>query len=138
MAKVNNDGASRTLSVFISANPDAVYGFAANPENLPLWAGGLCKSVRRAGTEWIVETPAGEMRLNFTPHNDFRVLDHYVYPDAETEIYVPMRVLANQAGSEVIFTLFQVPGMSDEKYAEDMLLVQQDLQQLKKIVEQEK
>jgi len=35
------------------------------------------------------------------------------------EVYVPIRVLPNGSGSTVLFTLFQLPGMSDEKYAED-------------------
>jgi hypothetical protein len=46
-----------------------------------------------------------------------------------------MRVLANGSGSEVVFTLFRLPDMSDEKYAEDMQLVERDLRGLKDILE---
>jgi hypothetical protein len=35
----------------------------------------------------------------------------------------------------VIFALFQLPGMSDEKYAEDARLVERDLQTLKQLLE---
>jgi hypothetical protein len=52
------------------------------------------------------------------------------------EVYVPMRVLANGSGSEVVFTLFRLPDMSDEKYAEDMQLVERDLRGLKDILEE--
>jgi len=46
-----------------------------------------------------------------------------------------MRVMPNGNGSEIIFTLFQQPDMSDEDYARDIGLVQQDLQNLKTIME---
>jgi hypothetical protein len=34
-----------------------------------------------------------------------------------------------------LFTLYQLEGMSEEKYAEDLRMVEQDLQNLKSIVE---
>jgi len=46
-----------------------------------------------------------------------------------------MRVVPNGSGSEVIFTLFQLAGMSDEKCAEDIRWVEQDLKTLKRILE---
>ncbi len=49
-----------------------------------------------------------------------------------------MRVLSNSTGSEVIFTLFRLPDMSDEKYAEDMKLVEKDLRTLKVLLENRK
>lgn len=132
---MDKEVAAKTLSIYIARDPDRVYDFASTPENLPLWAGGLCKSIRQAGAEWLVETPMGEMRMRFAPRNDFRVLDHYVYTAAAAEVYIPMRVLAHGSGSEVIFTLFRQPDMSDEKYAEDADLVSQDLQRLKEVQE---
>ena len=43
--------------------------------------------------------------------------------------------MQNGDGSEVIFTVFQLAGMSEGKYAEDIRMVEQDLQNLKSIVE---
>lgn len=63
------------------------------------------------------------------------VLDHWVTPAPGVEVYVPMRVVANGEGSEVIFTLFQQPGMTDEQFAADARLVEQDLATLKKVLE---
>ena len=41
---------SRHLSVVVNASPEAVYGFAAEPDNLPAWASGLASAdVRREG-----------------------------------------------------------------------------------------
>lgn len=126
---------SRTLSVSVDCPPGKVYEFISDPENLPKWAGGFCKSVIKSNGDWIAETPPGPMKFRFVKRNEFGVLDHYVNPAPGVEVYVPMRVLANGSGSEVIFTLFRSPDMSDEKYAEDVKLVERDLRSLKNILE---
>lgn len=126
---------SRTLGISIDCHPGKVYGFVSNPENLPKWATGLSKSVRKSNADWIVETPQGPMKVRFVEKNDFGVLDHYVSPGPGVEVYVPMRVLPNGPGSEVIFTVFRLPDMSDEKYAEDVAWVERDLKNLKTILE---
>ena len=126
---------SKTLSIFIERPVGEVYGFVSNPENLPKWARGLGRSVRKSDADWIVDTPQGPMKVRFVERNDFGVLDHYVSPAPGVEVYAPMRVLANGSGSEVIFTLFRLPDMSDQKYAEDVGLVEQDLRTLKEILE---
>jgi hypothetical protein len=126
---------TRTLSVSIGCEPDKVYEFVSNPENLPKWAKGLGTSVRKQGADWIVDTPQGPVKVRFADKNVFGVLDHYVTTASGVQAYVPLRVLSNSPGSEVIFTLFRLPGMSDEKYAEDMKLVERDLKTLKDLLE---
>jgi hypothetical protein len=112
-----------------------VYGFVSNPENLSKWATAFCKSVRKSNADWIVDTPQGPMKVRFVEKNDFGVLDHYVNPASGVEVYVPMRVLSNGSGSEVVFTLFRLPDMSDEKHAEDVGLIERDLRTLKNVLE---
>jgi hypothetical protein len=51
-------------------------------------------------------------------------------------IFVPMRVIKNGEGSEVIFTLFQTADMPDDKFAEDAKSVKYDLNILKNLVEE--
>ena len=46
-----------------------------------------------------------------------------------------MRVVPNGSGSEVIFTLFKTPEMSDKQFAEDAGLVERDLRTLKSVLE---
>ncbi len=126
---------SKTLSVSIECPPGKAYEFISNPENLPKWAMAFCRSVRKSNTEWIVDTPQGPMKVRFVEKNDLGVVDHYVSPAPGVEVYVPLRVLSNGSGSEVVFTLFRLPDMSDEKYAEDVRLVERDLRTLKNILE---
>jgi hypothetical protein len=46
-----------------------------------------------------------------------------------------MRVVKNGDGSEVMLTVFQTPGMTDEVFAEDIKMVEKDLNHLKTIAE---
>jgi len=126
---------SRTLSVSINCSPDKAYEFLANPENWPQWAKGLGQSLKKHNGSWIVETPQGQVEIRFTALNKFGITDHYVKTPTGTEVYVPMRVVANGSGSEVIFTLFRLPEMTEEIYDRDQKLVEQDLGSLKDILE---
>lgn len=126
---------SRTLSITIACPPRKVYEFVSNPESLPHWATGLDKSVRKSGAGWIVDTPQGPAQIRFVEKNYFGVLDHYVKLSSGVEVYVPMRVVPNGSGSEVIFTLFKTPEMSDKQFAEDAGMVERDLKALKSVLE---
>jgi hypothetical protein len=126
---------SLTISVRINRPADMVYNFMSVPENFPKWASGLGKSMTKINGEWLVETPQGPLKVRFTERNSFGVLDHYVIPESGPEIYIPLRVISNGAGSELIFTLFRLPGMTEEKFAEDADWVRRDLKALKALLE---
>lgn len=49
-----------------------------------------------------------------------------------------MRVIKNDNGSEVMLTIFQTLDMSDKKFAEDIGMVERDLNNLKNILEEKK
>ena len=125
---------SQTVSVTIRKDPHEVYEFISNPENLPTWATAFCKSVRKSGEEWVVETSEGELRVRFVEKNTFGVADHYLLPEPDVEIYVPVRILPNGSGSEVLFTLFRQPGMSEADFGHDIGLVTRDLNSLKRLL----
>jgi hypothetical protein len=83
-------------------------------------------------------TAQGSAKISLTQRNDFGVLDHYVrLSSLGVEVYVPMRVVQNGInGSEVIFTLFYTTHMSEENFAQDVRMVEQDLKNLKSIIEE--
>lgn len=125
----------RNLSVFIDRNAREVYDFVSSPENFPLWASGLGKSLKHSHGEWVAETPEGPVRIRFSERNEFGILDHWVSPKPGVQIHIPMRVIPNGAGSELIFTLFRLPGMPDDKFAADAEWVKRDLTSLKDLLE---
>ena len=112
-----------------------MYAFASEPANLPRWASGLSSGIEEVDGEWVTESPMGRVKVAFAGRNDLGVLDHDVtLPSGET-VHNPMRVLANEEGSEVVFTLYRRPGMSDAEYEADAATVVADLQQLKELLE---
>ncbi|MFX3897741.1 hypothetical protein ACJBU5_11230, partial [Streptococcus suis] len=58
-----------------------------------------------------------------------------VMTETGEEVYVPLRVIPNNDGCEVSFTLFRMPDMSEGKFAEDAAWVLRDLTALKAVLE---
>jgi Polyketide cyclase / dehydrase and lipid transport len=126
---------SKNVSVSINRPADEVYEFVSNPENLPSWAAGLSGSIENVNGDWIAESPMGTIKIEFVVKNDFGVLDHDVtLPSGET-VYNPIRVFPNDDGSEVVFTVYQRSGVSEEMFAEDANAVTKDLEALKTLLE---
>jgi hypothetical protein len=126
---------SRTISTPIDCPFERANAFLGRPENFPQWAAGLGSGISRDGDHWTVQTPRGPAALHFTAPNPYGILDHTVIlPDAEP-VYVPMRVVVNGGGCEVMLTLFRSPEMSDQKFEEDVQWVKRDLAALKKLLE---
>lgn len=126
---------SRTLSVAISASPDRVYEFAADPANLSKWAPGFVKSIVNRDGRWVAQTTMGEVTIAFAERNAFGVLDHGVTLPSGESFANPMRVVANGQGSEVLFTLFRHPPMTEAEFDRDAQIVLGDLERLKAVIE---
>ncbi|SDI96982.1 hypothetical protein SAMN04487926_12888 [Paraburkholderia steynii] len=129
---------SKTISVAIARDSREVYAFMEHPLSFAQWASGLGKPLRGEGTRWTFESADGKsVDVRFTPRNPYGVLDHYVSTGQGNEIYIPMRVVANREGSEVLCTLFRTAGMSDAQFAADAKWVERDLAELKRFLEQQ-
>ncbi len=116
----------------------AVYAFAARPENMPLWASGLAAGLTRDGDDWIADGgPVGNVRVRFTPPNDFGVIDHKVTLPNGIEVENALRVVPNGDGAEVMFTLLRQPDMDDAAFERDAAHVAQDLETLARLMEEE-
>jgi len=126
---------SQHISVSINRSADQIYEFASNPGNLPKWAAGLSGSIKNVNGDWIAESPMGRVKIKFADKNKFGILDHDVTLPSGAKVYNPMRVFPNNDGSELIFTLYGRPGMSDQMFAEDAEAVARDLEKLKTLLE---
>jgi len=127
----------RKLSVSIDRPAAEAYDFLSVPENFAKWASGLGGSLRRAGGDWIAETAEGPIKVCFSEHNTFGVLDHSVTLPQGRSVYVPLRVLPRNKGCELELTLFRQPEMSDEKFAADAEWILRDLNAAKRLLEAE-
>lgn len=119
---------SRTLSIAIGRPWKEVYESIWRPEVFPRWASGLSQaSLEKDGDRWKAAGPTGTVRIRFTDHNPFGVMDHYVDIGSGPEIYVPLRIIANEDGAEILLTLFRQPGMSEQQILADVEWVKRDL-----------
>lgn len=135
---------SRTISISIARNWRQAYEAAWRPQDFCRWASGLSQAPliqenspnrqeqqdqheQQDRTWWTTEGPEGPIRIRFTAHNPFGVMDHSVDLGNGRVIHVPMRMVANGDGAEVLFTLFRQPWMSDEQFAADAAWVERDL-----------
>ncbi|CAL9608970.1 hypothetical protein SUDANB108_05614 [Streptomyces sp. enrichment culture] len=127
---------SRHLSVFVDRPWKEVYDYARDPAHIPAWAPGLASSLRPVNGRWVGESPLGRIVVDFTPRNDFGVLDHDVTLPSGWAVHNPMRVIADGTGCEVVFTLRRQPWTSDEEFRRDAEAVSADLAALKRLMEQ--
>jgi hypothetical protein len=127
---------SKTMSTSIKSDPKTIYDFVSNLENLPRWASSTFPTIKEVNGEWVVDTQNGRNKVMITERNNFGILDHHVKLNSGVEVYVPMRVVKNSDGSEVMLTVFQAPEMTEEGFTKDIQTVEKDLDHLKTLIEE--
>src|SRR5690606_30014149 len=96
----------RHLSVSIRRRPEHVYEYASDRANLPARASGVGAGIRREEGRWLLDAPIGtQAEVRFAPRNEFGILDHEVILADGMRVFVPMRVVPNGDGAEIVFTL---------------------------------
>ena len=124
-----------TKTISIEADPQKVFRFLADPANLPRWAVGFAKAVRRNGERWLVTTGAGEIPVRVRADADSGVVDFVMSPTPELEVTASSRVVARGGAAEYVFTQVQPPGMTDEAFARNAAAVAHELTVLKALLE---
>ena len=126
---------ARTIGLTVPLDWRQVYETIWQPDFFPRWASGFSRSTLEPdGDAWRGEGPNGSVSIRFTDHNEDGVMDHVVETLAGEVIHVPLRVIANGDGTEVLLTLFRRPGMSDSAFAADADWVRRDLGALRDLL----
>jgi hypothetical protein len=128
---------SDTQSVMIEARPKDVLDFITDGANLPRWAIGFAKSVRRGNPHWIVTTGQGEVATTIVVDEAAGTVDFHMQPAPGAEATAYTRVLPNGDGAEFVFTQFQQPGMPAEVFDGLVAAVGHELVALKALLEVE-
>lgn len=127
---------ARPLSVSIAREWRALYEEIWRPQIFPKWASGLSESERLPrGDYWLAEGPEGAVRIRFTDHYEYGVMDHIVDTGTGDRVHVSLQIVQNGDGAEVMLTLFRQPGMDDERFSVDAKWVMRDLRAHKAMAE---
>jgi hypothetical protein len=111
---------SKTVTLILNAPKSEVFTFISNIENLPKWATEFCKELKKVGDKYKViscNPDAGELFFSIRSDRATGVVDMFAGPTAEQMSIFPTRVVElSDKTSVYIFTMFQMPGMSDELF----------------------
>ena len=125
------------VSVTIARSAAEAYASLASPESFLKWASGLAASMKKVGGEWVAQTPEGPAKVRFSELNAYGVLDHWVELQSGEKILIPVRILPNGDGCELVLTVFRRAGRSDAEFAADAQWVMKDLRAAKALLERQ-
>ena len=128
---------AHTITVSIDYPCEATYRFLSDPRNYGEWAAVEKNTYRQLPNgDWAAQVTFGGMRhFRFTPVNPFGVLDHAVFVPGEPLLWTPMRVMPNEDGTELTFTFYQRPGMSEAEFVSAVEWITTDFLTLKSLLE---
>jgi hypothetical protein len=118
---------SNTENVTVNVDHRQLFEFLADPNNLPKWAVGFCRSIRRDGERWVVQTQQGEVAIRYVTDPSLGIIDFYITPAPGIEVAAFSRVLPNAGGSEYVFTQFQTPDMPDNLFERQVRALKEEL-----------
>ena len=99
---------NRTVTITVKSQFEEVFGFLADPESMPLWATGFCKSIRTEDDRWIITTPDGELFFAVDTNRASGCIDMYAGPTLETMELFPIRLIRLDSGETgVVFSFFK-------------------------------
>ena len=116
-----------TQTITLPVSADEAFTFLAQPENMPRWAVGFARGIRREGDAWIVQTAQGEMPVRVVADATRGTIDFHMGISPSLEAVAYSRVVPNDSGAEYVFTQFQLPGMSDEVFAAQRAALTEEL-----------
>jgi hypothetical protein len=127
---------TETVKVTIDASFAEVTGFIADPKNAHIigsdfFAGPLKKL---EGDEWLATVPrmGGEVRYRHDVTLDDGVIDIYLAaPGEDFGPPLPVRVVPNGDGVDVLWTLARFPGVSDEEWDQNVNSMKRELERVK-------
>lgn len=128
---------SRHVTTDIARPAVEVYEYAFDAGNLTEWAIGLANGAltREPDGTLRLDSPMGEVHVEFVPRNDYGVLDHIVTLPDGTAVHNPLRVIPNgESACEVDFTVRRRDDMDDAAFEADITAVAEDLARLRERV----
>jgi hypothetical protein len=127
---------NRTKTVTFNAPKEKVFDYLSNIENLPKWATGFCRELKRTGKDYKVVTSEGEMYFWIDADKKSGVLDMFGGPSKDEAACWPARVAGLPDNTSVlIFTAVQLPGVPDETFEMQCRSLDGEFENIRRAVE---
>jgi len=118
-------GHAETRSISIAARPAAVLDLLADARRLPDWAPAFASAVEPDGPDWIIYSDGAPLRIRMHVCRDHGTVD--LLRPADPRRGARLRVLPNENGSELVFTLIFPVGAASDVIARQMTTVESEL-----------
>ena len=131
---------TRTIKRSIASTPRQVTEDLADPGNHPLWATEFFAGPGEfvgAGI-WRMKVPAmgGDVQMKVDSDIEAGIVDLYLAPAGrDFDAALPVRVIPNGVGADVLFTLARMPGQTEEAFEQGVESMERELDQLKSRLE---
>ena len=117
-----------TQTITLPVSAEEAFAFLAEPENLPRWAVGFARGIRREGDDVDrADRPGGDAGPRLSPMRRDGTIDFHMRVAPGLEAVAYSRVVPNDSGAEYVFTQFQLPGMADEVFAAQRAALAEEL-----------
>jgi hypothetical protein len=127
---------NRTRTVTFNAPKDKVFDYVSNIENLPKWATGFCRELKKTGSDYKVKTPDGEIYFWIDADKKSGVLDMFGGPTKDQAVGWPARVAGLPDNTSVlIFTALQLPDVTDEVFEMQCKSLDEEFENIRRAVE---
>jgi hypothetical protein len=121
-----------TRSISIAAPPEDVLAVVGDARRLPDWAPNFARAIRPDGDAWIIDTGAGDLRVDLRVVPELGTVD-ILRGDPPRGAF--SRVLPNGGGSEYLFTLFFPDGTDAAAVDAQMATVDTELETVRALSE---
>ncbi len=102
-------------SLIVNTSAENLFSFLAKEENLPKWAIHFCKSIRKEGEDYIIDTPHGEMFYKVDADAKSGIVDMKSGPLKDQMLTFPARVSPLPDGTSIFnLTCIMMEDMSEE------------------------
>jgi hypothetical protein len=126
---------SETVTAVLDAPQRKVFEYMAEIENLPAWATEFARELRRDGSDYKVVNGLGEFFFALQADSGSGVIDMFAGPSKDAMAVFPTRAVALPDGRTAYsFTMFQAPGMPDERFEAQHASLQRELANLERLV----
>lgn len=116
---------AETRSISIAAPPTTVLDLLSDAQRLPDWAPAFASAVEPDGQDWLIDSGEDQLRIRVQVSLDHGVVDLLRPEDPNRG--ARMRVLNNETGSELVFTLIFPVGTATNVIARQMTTVESEL-----------